>query len=92
MWLSDFHLYNPRVQYYKLLFIVLLHTHKKKLVKYQNVLLALAPNWQIQLTGAPKFAIFCLENKEGKNAMNQVKSETHKGLKTPYEFLVKYNY
>ena len=29
MWLSDFHLYNPRVQYYKLLFIVLLHTQKK---------------------------------------------------------------
>ena len=53
MWLSDFHLYNPRVQYYKLLFIVLLHTHKKKLVKYQNALLALAPNWQIQMTGAP---------------------------------------
>ena len=29
MWLSDIHLYNPRVQYYKLLFIVLLHTQKK---------------------------------------------------------------
>ena len=33
MWLSDIHLYNPRVQYYKLLFIVLLHTHKKKISK-----------------------------------------------------------
>ena len=33
MWLSDFHLYNPRVQYYKLLFIVLLHTQKKKISK-----------------------------------------------------------
>ena len=52
MWLSYFHLYNPRVQYYKLLFIVLLHT-QKKLVKYQNALLALVPNRQTQMTGAP---------------------------------------